>query len=394
MQLFTIAGANQDSPYLNQYRSGFRLLRFAGGLESSFRHFHSAFFLVRMRWALLVAALLVLLFTALDALSLPETLRRQFLWIRLGLIAPALLLAWLATYSQAMRRYLQWVGGTCALICGFGVVAIIWLARVQDFPLPYEGLILVTVFFYFLTGLRFVVASVCGWLTLAAYWVVEMFSGLSDLPLLYNLFFLVATNVIGSFGCYFMEYAARQNFLARGLLQEQAEKDSLTGLFNRRAFTEKAEASWRQALREQQPIAVAMLDVDFFKRYNDHYGHAAGDDALQAVAQVLGGYARRPLDVIARYGGEEFVGVWYGLDEADILQILDEARGGVEACAIAHAKSEAATVVTISLGAAWLVPQPHQSLADALRLADVALYLAKEQGRNRVVIKRVNNAQA
>ena len=172
------------------------------------------------------------------------------------------------------------------------------------------------------------------------------------------------------------------------LLQELAEKDFLTGLLNRRAFTEHAERSWRQAQREKQTLGVVMMDVDFFKRYNDHYGHAAGDEALRQVARVIGEYARRPLDCTARYGGEEFVGIWYNLSEEQMLAILENLRRGIEALGLAHAYSDAAPVVTLSIGLAYLTPQPHQSPEDALRLADVALYLAKEQGRNRVVGKK------
>jgi diguanylate cyclase (GGDEF)-like protein len=136
-----------------------------------------------------------------------------------------------------------------------------------------------------------------------------------------------------------------------------------------------------------------MMDVDFFKRYNDHYGHSAGDEALRGVSRVIGAQARRPLDMTARYGGEEFVGLWYGLDEAAVMKILEQLRAEVEALGLAHAKSDIAPVVTLSIGLAWLVPEPHQRLADALRLADVALYLAKEQGRNRVVGKRPGSSQ-
>ena len=393
MKLPHMDWVNHDSSYLRQHRKGFRLLRFDDELEGAYDRYHANVFLVRMRRALLVAIVLFLAFAVLDSISLPEAVRGKVLAIRLFLIAPMLVLTWLATFRRQLRGHLQLIGGACALVCGLGVNGIIWVARTHGYPLPYEGIILVTVFFYFLTGLRFVVASLCGWLIFLAYLAMELINDLDGAVLLYNLFFLTTANVIGSVGCYFLEYATRQNFLAGGLLQELAEKDALTGLFNRRAFGERAEAAWRQALREQQGLALVMMDVDFFKRYNDHYGHGAGDETLHALAQVLGRYARRPLDVVARYGGEEFVGLWYGLEEADVLPILEEIRAEVEKLGIAHAKSDVAQVVTLSIGLAWLRPQPHQSLADALRLADVALYLAKEQGRNRVVGKRPCNSR-
>ena len=395
MKLPHLKWANQDSPYLRQHQRGFRGLSFDDELEQAFKRYHLNVFLLRMRWALLVATLLILLFAVLDSISLPEPVRSQVLSLRLGLILPILSITWLATYRSALRDYLQLIGGVAALLTGLGVVGIIGIARYHGFPLPYEGIILVTVFFYFLTGLRFSTAALCGWLTFVAYLAVEVLGGLAADVLLYNTFFLGTANVIGSVGCYFLEYSTRQNFLAQGLLQDLAEKDFLTGLLNRRAFTERAERSWRQAQREKQALGVVMMDVDFFKRYNDHYGHAAGDEALRQVARVIGGHARRPLDCTARYGGEEFVGVWYNLSEAHMLSILENLRSSIEALGLVHASSDAAPVVTLSIGLAYLTPQPHQSPEDALRLADVALYLAKEQGRNRVVLKTpvVNGAE-
>lgn len=388
MKLPHLDWVNQDSPYLRQHQRGFRGLSFDDELEQTFKRYHANVFLRRMRWALLVATLLALLFVLLDTINLPDPLRGQILTLRLGVIQPLLLLAWVATYRRGLRDHLQLIGGTVALFCGLAVAGIIGLARYHNFALPYEGIILVTVFFYFLTGLRFITAMLCGWLTFVAYLVVELSIGLAGELLLSNALFLALANIIGSVGCYSLEYATRQNFLAHGLLQDLAEKDFLTGLLNRRAFTERAERSWRQAQRERQALGVVMMDVDFFKRYNDHYGHAAGDEALRQVARVIGEYARRPLDCTARYGGEEFVGIWYNLSEEQMLAILENLRRGIEALGLAHAYSDAAPVVTLSIGLAYLTPQPHQSPEDALRLADVALYLAKEQGRNCVVGKK------
>jgi len=366
---------------------GLRLLKFAGGLEKEFRRYHLSVYLLRMRWALLVAMALFLLFAVLDAISLPEPVRSRILALRLGLM-PVLALAWLATYRPRLHRWLQWIGGTASLACGLGVVAIIWLARVHAFPLPYEGIILVTFYFYFLTGLRFVPAALCGWLTCTAYLGMEWLAGMPGAVLLYNAFFLGTSNVIGSVGCYFLEYAARQNFLAQKQLQDLAEKDFLTSLLNRRAFSARAESNWRQALRERHALGVAMMDVDHFKRYNDHYGHAAGDETLRMVAQVIGSHARRPLDITARYGGEEFVGLWYDVSEEHLRAILEKIRTGVAALNLPHAALGPDGRVSISIGLAYVRPQSHQRLEDALRLADVALYLAKEQGRDRVVCKQ------
>lgn len=362
-------------------------LGFEDRLEEDFRRYHQGVFLLRMRWALLVAMALFLLFAVLDAISLPTQVRNAILALRLGLMLPVLFLTWLATYQARLHQHLQSLVSIAALTCGLGVVGIIWVARVHAFALPYEGIILVTFFFYFLTGLRFWPAVLCGWATYMAYLGMELHTGLAGNVLLYNAFFLGTANVIGMVGNHFLESAMRQNFLSQKQLQDMAEKDFLTGLLNRRAFSTRANCTWRQAVREKHALGVVMMDVDFFKRYNDHYGHAEGDETLKKVAQVVGNHARRPLDIVARYGGEEFVGLWYNLSEAHMRSILESLRDDIAALQIPHAASDGAPHVSLSIGLAYLQPQADQTLDDALRLADVALYLAKEQGRNRVVIK-------
>lgn len=362
-------------------------LGFEDRLEEDFRRYHQGVFLLRMRWALLAAMALFLLFAVLDAISLPTQVRNAILALRLGLMLPVLFLTWLATYQARLHQHLQSLVSIAALTCGLGVVGIIWVARVHAFALPYEGIILVTFFFYFLTGLRFWPAVLCGWATYMAYLGMELHTGLAGNVLLYNAFFLGTANVIGTVGNHFLESAMRQNFLSQKQLQDMAEKDFLTGLLNRRAFSTRANCTWRQAVREKHALGVVMMDVDFFKRYNDHYGHAEGDETLKKVAQVVGSHARRPLDIVARYGGEEFVGLWYNLSEAHMRSILESLRDDIAALQIPHAASDGAPHVSLSIGLAYLQPQADQTLDDALRLADVALYLAKEQGRNRVVIK-------
>lgn len=389
MQLPSLEWVNQDSAYLRQLRSGFSWLRFVGELEPEFRLYHTQAHLLRMRGGLLVALLMWFLFTLFDLFMLPESFRLHSVAVR-GALYPVLLFNLWATYRRGWAPQLQWIAGVSALAGGLAVDGVIWVARADRFALPYEGIILMTVFFYFLTGLRFSTACICGWLTFAGYLAVELLNQMPAQVLLPNAIFLGSANLIGAFGCYFLEYSSRQTFLAEGLMQDIAERDFLTGLLNRRAFSERASRSWRQAIRSQQSVAVLMLDVDHFKAYNDHYGHAAGDLALQAVARTLGQHAQWPLDMLARYGGEEFVGLWVGANSEAMLELAERIRHDIEALALPHAYSSAAQVVTLSIGVAyWSSPQPN-GLEQAQRLADEALYAAKAQGRNCVVLKRVN----
>ena len=129
-----------------------------------------------------------------------------------------------------------------------------------------------------------------------------------------------------------------------------------------------------------------MVDVDHFKHYNDHYGHAAGDVALQSVAQVIADHARRPLDACARYGGEEFVVLWYGVDAEQAQALAQRMCQGIQALGLPHAASPTADCVSISVGLVCTQVHDAAQWDAALHSADQALYQAKQQGRNRVCI--------
>ena len=366
-------------------RAGWLRLRFAdAALEADFRRYHLAEFLPRMRKSLPVALALFLAFAMLDALSLPPLVRDGVLGLRLGGIVPVLALTWVALYVRSLREWLQWLVSASALASGLGIVGIIWVARVHAFGLPYEGIILATFFSYILTGLRFVAASLCGWLVFLAYVAMELHVGLNGDTLLYNAFFLATANLIGCFGNHFLEQAVRQNFCSMVQMHKLAERDFVTGLLNRRAFSTRATGIWRQALRDGRSIGIAMVDVDHFKHYNDHYGHAAGDVALQSVAHVIAEHARRPLDACARYGGEEFVVLWYDVDADHALALAQRMCQAVQALGLPHVASPTAGVVSISVGLVCTAVHDAAQWDAALRAADQALYQAKQQGRNRV----------
>ncbi|WP_295441600.1 diguanylate cyclase [uncultured Thiodictyon sp.] len=172
---------------------------------------------------------------------------------------------------------------------------------------------------------------------------------------------------------------------ANRLLGALSVRDGLTGIANRRCFDETLLAEWRRAARSGQPLALAMFDVDWFKNYNDCYGHQAGDECLRTVAGVLGCQARRAGDLAARYGGEEFAFIAADTDLTTMLHLAEGVRSGLEACAIPHTESVIGHV-TVSAGVAALIPENEPSPQQLLRLADEALYRAKAQGRNRTVL--------
>jgi diguanylate cyclase (GGDEF)-like protein len=167
-------------------------------------------------------------------------------------------------------------------------------------------------------------------------------------------------------------------------LQTQSGQDWLTGLANRRRFDEMFQQEWSRARRDETSLGVLMIDIDYFKPFNDTYGHQAGDNCLQRVAKAINGVVHRPGDLPGRYGGEEFVVVLPQTDAAGAALVAEKMRAQVAALRIPHANSRASDRVTISVGAAAMIPPEKSEPAVLIAAADQALYRAKREGRNRV----------
>ncbi len=171
--------------------------------------------------------------------------------------------------------------------------------------------------------------------------------------------------------------------------------DGLTGIANRRRFDETLLKEWRRCAREERPLSLLLIDVDFFKPFNDNYGHQVGDECLKAVARTLAQTLHRPSDLAARYGGEEFGVILPGTDEQGALAVAESLREAVQQLGITHRFSEVAQVVTISIGLACITPQRgnESGFIRLLKEADEALYQAKTGGRNRITKASDNTAE-
>lgn len=168
-------------------------------------------------------------------------------------------------------------------------------------------------------------------------------------------------------------------------LQKQVNLDGLTQVFNRRKFDEYFAQEWCRALREKQPLSLIMCDVDYFKLYNDTYGHLRGDDCLRAVAKGISVSVKRPGDLVARYGGEEFAVILPNTELEGAVHIAETIRKEIHKIQIPHVKSQISENVSLSLGVASVVPTQELSPETLIKTADEALYQAKKQGRDRFV---------
>lgn len=160
--------------------------------------------------------------------------------------------------------------------------------------------------------------------------------------------------------------------------------DTLTGIANRRSFNEAIEKEWRRCIRSGKSLSLIMADIDFFKDYNDHYGHLEGDTCLKKVAGALKRALRRPGDFLARYGGEEFVALLPDTDSQGACLVAEAMLYNVKALGVPHAHSSVSERVTVSFGLATIVPLIDVKSSTLIKAADDALYEAKKQGRNRI----------
>jgi diguanylate cyclase (GGDEF)-like protein len=367
-------------------RQGFRGLRFPQPLEAQFRldHRNESHRLVRM--GLLVALLTTLGFAFIDHSVLEPTTRAPDA-IRFGLQLPMLFICLLASVRRFYVRYYEIAIQIGAPAFGIGSVLMASYANPDSIALVGARLLLVAFFCYFMTGMRMNQALRCNAIVFATLMWVGV-AGMVPAPIATYLgFALLCANIIGATGAYALERVSRTSFLERLTLEELASRDGLTQLLNRQTFEARAQATWPRAAASGRSAAVLMIDVDYFKRYNDHYGHQAGDECLRRVAQaVRGALDARHDDLLGRYGGEEFIALLFDRTQDEIDEIAHRIVRSVAAQGIPHAGSDVAALISVSVGAALHVgplPAIYNSVA---QIADKALYLAKHQGRNREIV--------
>jgi len=386
MELNKLNPEGQGSPFADQLKRGFKKLRFSGLLEKEFRDFYVAQNLPRARLSGLIALILVLVITCID-LVLGTPTGEALNALRLGVLCPLLIVMGVASSLRVTQRYYTEIIAVGVTLIGIVVTYIAHIAALAGASYVLAGLVLVVLYGCLFLGLLFTVAIGVSAVLIGAHLVIGIVMGLSFNEVYYTTAILSGAAVIGGLAAYNFEYAVRTNFLETRLLNELAERDGMTGLYNRRIFDDYVQRIWRQSRREGVAVAIIFVDIDFFKIFNDLYGHQAGDDCLKRVAQCIARGAKRPFDFSARYGGEEFVLVLYGPPEEYARAVPEQIRRDVLELAIPHGESLAAKYVSVSVGIAFARATSTRSMAGVIQTADEALYQGKREGRNRVVFK-------
>ena len=390
MDLLALNAQSGSSPFAAQLRQGFANLRFSGFLERDFREILVRQNLVRGRIASLILLAILVAVTILDwAVGGSPAVELNSL-LRFGMVLPGLVLIVLATWHPALQQHYSQIAAISVTLLGLVVIYNSQTAATGGDSYLAIGLILVILYVFYVClfpGLRFRVSTSIGFSLVVAYFALRLWMNVPSQELAYSTAMLIAAVMLSGLASYNLEYVLRTSFLETRLLNEFAERDGLTGLYNRRMFDDFMRRIWRQSQREDIPLEIILFDIDYFKIFNDLYGHQAGDDCLRKVAGCIAQSAKRPFDFAARYGGEEFVLVLYGPPAEHGRTLPEQIRLDVMNLGIPHEGSAVENVITVSVGVALASRGSSRSLAGTIQIADEALYEAKQTGRNRLVCK-------
>ena len=375
-----------DLPYARQLKAGFPWLTFFPELESIYRETVLEEHLPHIRVNLCLGIIVIVAVSAMRASTQVMAPSPVVPALRLLVMIPMLLACFAATFALRRRRIFTPLALFTAVAAGMCVVAIQVIAQSGGAPLVVPRLEIYAIFVYFMMGLMFYHSLALNLLIVLAYLAAGTMLQLPGREFAFDMLSVAATNVFCASVAYMHEKTSRLRFLEAALLRELVARDGLTGIRNRRMFDQHIQRVWCQAVRDTQRVAVLLVDIDCFKDYNDRYGHQAGDECLRAVAVSLSQCARRPMDFVARYGGEEFAVILYEASREYVAEVLTRIQRSIAELNIPHEASRVASRLTVSIGAAFVLPGANRTHDGLVQLADEALYGAKEQGRNRVVV--------
>jgi diguanylate cyclase (GGDEF)-like protein len=368
-----------------QRRRGLSRLRFSRYVEEQFRQHYGALHQPQVRPLLVLAAVAVIAVTVFGLAE--QSISAVTATFGLSVMMPLLTATLIASYQLERTDLYQPLLAASLLCIGLIVNSLTLRASLHGTPY-FFGLTVAWLFVVWLSlGLLFSYAALASFSVSVTYIYGLLHWNFGPHQTLFESMMLVGVNAIGALSCYQIEVTTREAFRDHRILADLAERDGLTGLYNRRAYNDYMERIWRQSRREEGQLTIMMIDIDQFKAFNDMYGHQAGDDALKRVAAVIAMGAQRPLDLAARFGGEEFALVLYSTANDFSRELPEQIRARVEELAIAHAESLPTRCLTVSIGVAIVDSGAERSLAGAVQLADEALYQAKAEGGNRIVVK-------
>lgn len=367
-------------------------LQFDAQAEREFRRWYANYVRARVRAAIWIplAILLLLLFapgpfTQLRAAWFGSDPSQNIDILRFGLVLPSTLAIFAITYTNLYHRYYAMAAQIVAPIHAASFIMMDMMMRPQGYALT-SWLVLVVLGSYFMYGLLLHQGIRTALIVMLFYILMGLFFGLDSPQWRMDLGAIFFAATFAGYVFYSLHDAVRTHYIDHRNMREDVNRDALTGIHNRRMFDAQIKRLWQQAQRDHVKLGLLIVDIDHFKNYNDSLGHQAGDECLVRIAKILSSAARRPLDVAVRYGGEEFAILLYDADRQRTEGLCKILQADVQNARLKHPASPLGTHVTVSIGAACVVPPPGRSEFGFIQLADEALYAAKERGRNSIVV--------
>lgn len=378
---------------------GLNFVWFPKQLETIYRfqYQNGAAYEFRYRAPIILILYLFLSFGIYQVLPTEQVLSWLSYYSWVGIIV---LIAWILSFIKKLNQWFDYyvgIGSSAAVAIKFILINV--LENGQDNVLFHAAMMYAIVIIYGAVGMRFYTAIIAGWVGgLIGILVSTYLNGDIDWTFLNRTY--TFSSFLGMTLAYATDRQHRENYLQNCMIElnrielmQQAQQlsllsqqDALTGLANRRYLDETLDNEWRRALRHETPLTIMMVDIDFFKPYNDSLGHLKGDQCLKDIATAISSIAARSGDLVARYGGEEFL-LLFPMTNAQQAKIQAERlMNAIKKIAIVHPCSSVSPYVTISVGVATTIPRLNDSISAFVSRADHALYQAKTNGRNQYQI--------
>lgn len=378
---------------------GLNFVWFPKQLETIYRfqYQNGAAYEFRYRAPIILILYLFLSFGIYQVLPTEQVLSWLSYYSWVGIIV---LIAWILSFIKKLNQWFDYyvgIGSSAAVAITFILINV--LENGQDNVLFHAAMMYAIVIIYGAVGMRFYTAIIAGWVGgLIGILVSTYLNGDIDWTFLNRTY--TFSSFLGMTLAYATDRQHRENYLQNCMIElnrielmQQAQQlsllsqqDALTGLANRRYLDETLDNEWRRALRHETPLTIMMVDIDFFKPYNDSLGHLKGDQCLKDIATAISSIAARSGDLVARYGGEEFL-LLFPMTNAQQAKIQAERlMNAIKKIAIVHPCSSVSPYVTISVGVAATIPRLNDSISAFVSRADHALYQAKTNGRNQYQI--------
>ncbi|MDN8333208.1 GGDEF domain-containing protein [Acinetobacter baumannii] len=378
---------------------GLNFVWFPKQLETIYRfqYQNGAAYEFRYRAPIILILYLFLSFGIYQVLPTEQVLSWLSYYSWVGIIV---LIAWILSFIKKLNQWFDYyvgIGSSAAVAITFILINV--LENGQDNVIFHAAMMYAIVIIYGAVGMRFYTAIIAGWVGgLIGILVSTYLNGDIDWTFLNRTY--TFSSFLGMTLAYATDRQHRENYLQNCMIElnrielmQQAQQlsllsqqDALTGLANRRYLDETLDNEWRRALRHETPLTIMMVDIDFFKLYNDSLGHLKGDQCLKDIATAISSIAARSGDLVARYGGEEFLLLFPMTNVQQAKIQAERLMNAIKKIAIVHPCSSVSPYVTISVGVATTIPRLNDSISAFVSRADHALYQAKTNGRNQYQI--------